>query len=161
MYYSVEDGREITTPEQGICRGCALSPLIGASLLHHVDSYFAAQENVFYLRYMDDFVLLTRTRWQLRRSVKRMHEFFNLSGFATHPDKTQLGRIEHGFDWLGLWFTPTGTSIAPRALENHRAQRMRLYEQARRRGLSQTAIDERVQAYEARWNIWAKGMLRR
>ncbi|VEI77001.1 Retron-type reverse transcriptase [Serratia fonticola] len=161
VYYSVEDGGEITTPEQGICRGCALSPLIGASLLHHVDRYFAAQENVFYLRYMDDFVLLTRTRWQLRRCVKRMHEFFNLSGFETHPDKTQLGRIEHGFDWLGLWFTPTGTSIAPRALENYRAQRMRLYEQARRRGLSQAATDERVHAYETRWNIWAKGMLRR
>lgn len=161
LYYSVEDGGEIHTPEQGICRGCALSPLIGGSLLHHVDSCFSAQDGIFYLRYMDDFVLLTRTRWQLRRCVKRMHEFFNLSGFETHPDKTQLGRIEHGFDWLGLWFTPTGTSIAPRALENHRAQRMRLYEQARRRGLSQTATNERVQAYEARWNIWAKGMLLR
>ncbi|CAI1244873.1 Reverse transcriptase (RNA-dependent DNA polymerase) [Serratia fonticola] len=109
---------------------------------------------------MDDFVLLTRTRWQLQRCIKRLHEFFNLSGFETHPDKTQLGRIEHGFDWLGVWFTPTRTTIAPRALENYRAQRMRLYEQARRRGLSATETAELVQAYEARWNIWAKGMLR-
>ncbi|WP_258090193.1 reverse transcriptase domain-containing protein [Serratia liquefaciens] len=161
LYYSVEDGGEIFTPQHGICRGCALSPLMGASLLHHVDSYFAAQERTFYARYMDDFVLLTHTRWQLRSCVKRLHEFFNLSGFETHPDKTQLGRIEHGFDWLGLWFTPTGTTVAPRALENHRAQRMRLYEQARRRGLSQTATEQRVQAYEMRWNIWAKAMLSR
>jgi hypothetical protein len=57
---------------------------------------------------MDDFLVLTRTRWQLRRCVKRLHEFFDLGGFETHPDKTQLGRIEHGFDWLGVWFTPTG-----------------------------------------------------
>lgn len=104
-------------------------------------------------------MLRTRTRWQLRRGVKHLHEFFNQGGFEAHPDKTQLGRIEHGFDWLGVWFTPTGTSIAPRALENHRAQRLRLYEQARRRGLSATEADARVQAYLTRWNIWVMQML--
>lgn len=98
VHYSVEDGGEFYSPPSGICRGCALSPLIGASLLHHVDSFFNAQEGVFYVRYMDDFLVLTRTRWQLRRCVKRLHEFFDLGGFETHPDKTQLGRIERGFD---------------------------------------------------------------
>lgn len=160
LYYSVEDGGEFHTPEHGICRGCALSPMIGASLLHHVDSYFNAQEGAFYVRYMDDFVVLTRTRWQLRRCVKRLHEFFNWGGFEAHPDKTQLGRIEHGFDWLGVWFTPTGTTIAPRALENHRARRARLYEQARRQKLSPTETELRVRTYETRWTIWAEGMLR-
>ena len=159
LYYSVEDGGDIFTPEKGICRGSALSPLMGAALLYHVDGHFAAVRGIFYARYMDDFVLLTRTRWQLRRCVKHLHEFFNQGGFETHPDKTQLGRIEHGFDWLGVWFTPTGTSIAPRALENHRAQRLRLYEQARRRGLSATDADARVQAYLIRWNIWVMQML--
>lgn len=157
--YSVEDGGDIFTPDKGICRGCALSPLMGAALLYHVDDHFAAVEGIFYARYMDDFVLLTRTRWQLRRCVKQLHEFFNLGGFETHPDKTQLGRIEHGFDWLGVWFTPAGTSIAPRALENHLTQRLRLYEQARRRGLLATEADARVQAYLTRWNIWVMQML--
>lgn len=77
----------------GICRGCALSPLIGGSLLHHVDNFFNAQEGLWYARYMDDFLLFTRTRWQLRRSVKRLHEFFDPGGFETHPDKTQLGNM--------------------------------------------------------------------
>lgn len=161
VHYSVEEGGEIFTPQHGICRGCALSPLIGASLLHHVDSDFAAQAGTFYLRYMDDFVMFVRTRWQLRRCVKQLHHYFNLAGFETHPDKTQLGRIEQGFDWLGVWFTPEGTIIAPRALENYRVQRLRLYEQARRRGLSATETGARVQAYEARWTTWAQGMLRR
>lgn len=58
LYYSAEDGGEFHTPEHGICRGCALSPLIGASLLHHVDSYFNAQEGTYYTRYMDDFCFL-------------------------------------------------------------------------------------------------------
>lgn len=142
-----------------ICRGCALSPLPGGSLLHHVDNFFNAQEGLWYARDRDDFLLFTRTRWQLRRSVKRLHEFFDLGGFETHPDKTQRGRNAQGFDWLGIWFTPTGTAIAPRALENHRVRRARLYEQARRQGLSSTETELRVRTYEARWAIWARRML--
>jgi len=57
LHYSVEHGGEFITPTSGICRGCALSPLIGASLLHHVDAYFASQEEVFYARHMDDFLI--------------------------------------------------------------------------------------------------------
>ncbi|BEO54296.1 hypothetical protein SMQE21_42360 [Serratia marcescens] len=159
VHYSVEDGGEFYTPPNGICRGCALSPLIGGSLLHHVDSFFNAQEGVWYARYMDDFLLFIRTRWQLRRSVKRRHEFFDLGGFETHPDKTQLGRIKHGFDWLGVWFTSSGTTIAPRALENHHARRARLYEQACRQKLSKAETELRVRTYEARWREWADVML--
>ncbi|EMH4109428.1 transposase [Serratia marcescens] len=159
LYYSVEDGGEFHTPKQGICRSCPLSPLFGASLLYHVDAHFSAQEGIFYSRYMDDFLLLTRTRWPLRRSVKQLHQFFNLGGFETHPDKTQLGRIEQGFDWLGVEFSDAEPCIAARALSNHHARRLRLYEQARRRGLSAAATHARVQAYEARWKKWAAGLL--
>ncbi|EPZ8126179.1 hypothetical protein ACXV6R_004084 [Yersinia enterocolitica] len=91
--------------------------------------------------------------------VKQLSTFFDLGGFSIHPDKTQVGKIEYGFDWLGLWFGPEGPTIAPRALENHRARRVRLYEQARRKKLSVTETDVLVQAYEARWNRWAEGML--
>ncbi len=27
---------------------------------------------------------------------------------AQHPGKTQLGRTEQGFDWMGLWFKRNG-----------------------------------------------------
>jgi len=121
VHYSVESGGEICTPVNGIPRGCALSPLVGASLLRHIDGYYRSlnPDEVFYVRYMDDFLLLTRTRWQLRR---------------------------------GVWFAPDWATIAPRALNNHRE---RLYEQARRRGLSHEAASERVRAYEVRWKRWA------
>lgn len=156
--YSVEDGGEFYTPQQGISRGCALSPLLGASLLHHVDAHFAANTEVFYVRYMDDFLLLSPRRWPLRRAIRQLHDFLQPGGFELHPDKTQLGRLEKGFDWLGLWFGPEGTTIAPRALNNHRERCLRLYEQARRRGLSESAANERVRAYQARWEQWANSL---
>ena len=159
VYYSVEAGGEFYSPPTGICRGCSLSPLIGASLLHHVDQYFGAQDNLFYCRYMDDFVVLASGRWPLRRAVKALHRYFALDGFEAHPDKTQLGRIEDGFEWLGVWFTSAEPAIGVRALNNHRERRLRLYEQARASGQSKEEAEARVRAYEARWQQWAARML--
>ncbi|MCZ9212498.1 hypothetical protein OM341_22850 [Escherichia albertii] len=112
---------------------------------------------MYYVRYMDDFLFLSTRRWPLRRAVRRLHDYFEGTGFECHPDKTQVGRTERGFDWLGVWFDATGpTGIAPRAKENHRARRLRLEEQACRRGLSEVAVQHRVQQYEARWLLWAE-----
>jgi hypothetical protein len=159
LYYSIEDGGEIFTPERGIARGCSLSPLVGASLLHHMDTNFGGREDIYYARHMDDFLFFTRTRDHLRRVVKQVYEYFDLSGFIPHPDKTQLGRIEKGFDWLGIWFGETETTIAPRAVENHRLRRVQLYERARFSGMTHAEAELRVRAYVKRWNIWAQGML--
>ncbi|MBK4715072.1 MULTISPECIES: reverse transcriptase domain-containing protein [Tenebrionibacter/Tenebrionicola group] len=162
LHYSVEQGGEFHTPVTGIPRGCALSPLNGASFLQHIDGYYESlpPEDYFYARYMDDFLLLTRTRWQLRRGIQQLASFFELSGFERHPDKTQTGRIERGFDWLGVWFGADGPAIAPRALQNHRERRVRLFEQIRRKGYSSEEARRRMQAYELRWITWAKGILR-
>lgn len=160
IWYTVEHGGEFFTPQGGICRGSALSPLLGVSFLWYVDSAFRRQEDIYYVRYMDDFLFLSARRWPLRRAVRRLHDYFEDTGFECHPDKTQVGRIERGFDWLGVWFDATGpTGIAPRAKENHRARRLRLEEQARRCGLSEEAVRLRVQQYEARWKKWAERQL--
>lgn len=160
LYYSVEDGGEIHTPELGISRGCALSPLFGATLLHYVDCHFTHEEGLFYVRYMDDFLFLSERRWPIRRSRTKLLDLMDQAGFVVHPDKTQVGYVSKGFDWLGVWFTDQGpTCIAPRALENHRLRQLRLEEQLRREGLNSAAIEERRQQYVKRWRQWAEERL--
>jgi hypothetical protein len=159
--YSVECAGEFYTPKYGIPRGCALSPIIGASHLFHIDSYFSVQEGLFYSRYMDDFLILSRTRWKLRKAVKQLNIFFNLGGFEQHPDKTQLGRLSSGFDWLGVAFNDSGaTGIAPRSRLKHQERSLRLYEQSRLKGLTDSESKNRVQAYVTRWDRWANSILR-
>ncbi|EBV5086370.1 transposase [Salmonella enterica subsp. enterica serovar Minnesota] len=161
LYYSVENGGEFYTPKTGISRGCALSPLMGATLLRYVDSYFSHEEGISYVRYMDDFLFLSDRRWPVRRARMRLLEFFDAEEFECHADKTQCGRVARGFDWLGVWFTDQGaTGIAPRALQNHRERRLRLEELSVRRGLRGAALEERMQRYDFRWKTWAEGQLR-
>lgn len=46
-----------------------------------------------------------------------------------HPDKTFIGRIECGFDFLGYRFTRAGLSVARKTIENFLEKASRLYEQ--------------------------------
>ncbi|CSQ83036.1 hypothetical protein AW008_16430 [Shigella sonnei] len=63
------------------------------------------------MRDMDNFILLTRTRWRLRQSVALLNEFLDWGGFKQHPDKTYIGKISHGMDWLGHSLMNTGPPV--------------------------------------------------
>ena len=57
---------------------------------------------------MDDFLILCKTRWQLKRAVKKLNQYFHHYGFNQHLDKTFIGRLSKGFDWLGYQYAETG-----------------------------------------------------
>jgi RNA-directed DNA polymerase len=154
LHYSVEDGGNFHTPKLGIARSSSLSPLLAAFHLFAVDEHFANQPHLYYARYMDDFIIFTRSRWHLRRAVRELNQFFSRFGFVQHPDKTFIGLIRKGFDWMGAWFTDQGhTDIAPRALVNHQNTLRQLYEQTRHLPLERQA--SQVAEYVHRWNTWA------
>ena len=56
---------------RGLPRGCPLSPALGGFFLYELDQQFVSSD-VFYLRYMDDLLVLTKTRWKLRRAVRQL-----------------------------------------------------------------------------------------
>ena len=62
------EGGVYTAVTQGISAGCPLSPLMGALYLKPLDDQMERLD-LPYLRYMDDWVILAKTRWALRRVV--------------------------------------------------------------------------------------------
>lgn len=165
LYYTVEDGGMFHTPEKGISRGCPLSPLMGALHLYDMDEHFSEQKNIHYARYMDDVIILAKSRWQLRRHTKQLMQWFRDYGFEAHPDKTFIGRAEKGFDWMGAWLKREGvTDIAPRAKANHREKVRRLYERLARvplwaRKRERQRVNAKVSTYRKRWTIWAGALM--
>jgi len=50
-------------------------------------------------------------------------------GLEKHPDKTFIGRIERGFDFLGYRFRLAGLTLAKQTIANLIEKASRLYEQ--------------------------------
>ena len=137
----------------GIPRGCVLSPLIGAFFLDCLDRQMQGLE-IFYVRFMDDFIVLASTRWKLRRAIKVVNQFLHGLKLDKHPDKTFVGRTEKGFDFLGDHFNTHGLSVAKQTLEQFVERATRLYEQS----LKAPSCDaSRLGLYVRRWMGWVSG----
>ncbi len=67
-----------------------------------------------------------------------------------HPDKTFIGRIEKGFEFLGYHFGPNGLGVAKATIEKFIKQASRLYEQKR---IGKVAPDA-LGMYIRRWMRW-------
>jgi len=63
---------------------------------------------------MDDWVILAPSRWKLRAAIRLVNETLAELKLQQHPDKTFIGRVSRGFDFLGYLFTPAGWR-SPRA----------------------------------------------
>jgi hypothetical protein len=78
---------------------------------------------------MDDILILATTRWKLRKAILALNQTFDGLKLAKHPDKTAMGRVERGFDFLGYHFKPQGISLATQTLANFASKALWLYEQ--------------------------------
>ena len=91
--------------EQSISLGCPLSPLLGALFLDVLDRRMEAA-GLCYGRFMDDWLVLAPTRWKLRDAIKRVNQTLAELKVEQHPDKTFIGRICRGFEFLGYRIHP-------------------------------------------------------
>jgi RNA-directed DNA polymerase len=69
-----------------------------------------------------------------------------------HPEKTVIGSIEKGFDFLGYHISPEGLSVARKTVENFIERSARLYEQEPEGGVS----SPRLGLYVKRWYRWVR-----
>ncbi len=106
---TAERGGQFWDYEKGISLGCPLSPLMGALFLKCLDQRME-KSGLFYVRFMDDILVLSPTRWKLRKAVKVVNGMLGSLGLEKHPDKTFIGRIEKGFD-LPLLSLPARRAI--------------------------------------------------
>ena len=140
----------------GMVAGGALSPLLGALYLLPLDKVMELcmrNQKIFYIRYMDDIIILSKTRWHLRMAIKTLYAVIQPLGLQMHrQEKYFIGRIEKGFDFLGYHFYPY-RKLRP-SVESLR----RLVERARR--LYEQGNDiNRLRQYVSRWTSWLWGGL--
>ena len=81
---------------KGACRALSANisqfrHLCKSDVASFYDSDDSILKNCFYVRYMDDWVILTKTRRQLRRVIKKMHQVMDRLKFKLALDKTFIG----------------------------------------------------------------------
>ena len=151
---TVEHGGLFHDHRQGISRGCPLSPLIGAFFLRRLDEQMT-RLGLFYVRFMDDVLVLAPTRWKLRKAVAAVNRGLGALGLAKHPDKTFVGRTAKGFDFLGYHFGRERLTVAKATLERFVERATRLYEQ----GPGEPEGSHRLGTYVRRWAQWVRAGL--
>ncbi len=137
---------------RGMVAGGALSPLLGALYLLPLDiamEQHIAAGSIHYVRYMDDIVILAKTRWHLRAAIRSLIEVIESLGLCLHQQKRFIGRIDKGFDFLGYQIHPS-RRLRPSAesLRRLAVRAGRLYEQG--------DDSRRLRRYVTRWTrrLW-------
>jgi RNA-directed DNA polymerase len=147
---SVERGGTFKSITCGISRGCPLSPVIAAYYLKSLDVQVEGDTHYFYRRFMDDVIVLAKTRWHLRKAVKTVNQHFNQLKVEQAPDKTFIGRIDKGFDFLGYRFGLPELGLAEKTISNAVNKVRQLYEQKQTAPKRAAMLDD----YITRWLRW-------
>ena len=132
----------------------AVHPLNAAVYLHDLDRAFE-RTGLFYVRFMDDILILAPTRWKIRKAMAVVRSMLSRLRLDTHPGKTFIGRIDKGFDFLGYQFSRTRLRVARSTLRKSNEHIVRLYEQ-KKKGPDWPLVLER---YVRRWRGWVMGGL--
>ena len=99
----VDDGGRVYDPERGIPLRCTLSPFFGSLYLKPLDLAFGSMD-VFYRRYVDDIIVLLRSKHQFSKAKKRLYEVLRSLKLELSPQKTKMGKLSR-YHFLGVAFT--------------------------------------------------------
>lgn len=139
----------------GIPLGCSLSPLMAALYLDRLDRSMESLETkgIFYVRFMDDWVILAPTRAKFRLAIRIVNEVLAALGLEKHPDKTFIGKLSRGFEALGYCFADKQGIVGPSTISIRRFADRIFERQARHEGR------ESLQRYVTHWLSWCCGGL--
>ena len=134
--------------DKSIPRGCSMSPLLAAIYLMPLDHAIKNIKDVFYVRFMDDFVVMTKSKAKCRAAIKTMHRVLGELKLTVAKDKTFIGRVARGLSFLGYDLAPGKTRASVASLQRCFAKTAKLKETG--------ASSDRLLQYWQNWQRWAR-----
>lgn len=140
--------------------GSQLIQIAGISVLDEFDHYVKEQLHArYYLRYMDDFLIISDDPEYLSWCKNLIEIFLNGIGFELNQKKTTIYPIEKGIEFLGFNFKLTDTGkvlmlIKSANVKRERRKLRRLVAKSKRGGLPRDKAEE---SYAAWRNHASKG----
>jgi RNA-directed DNA polymerase len=162
----------IINPTNGIPRRSSLSNFFSAIYLAELDRAFDKKSGIFYLRYQDDIIALTRTKREFEYVKRRIKKIFSELKLRYARTKTKMGVLNRGFHMLGIEFKlnieprskGVAQSVKTGASQSHSSKnhlQMLLHERCCFRAQEKVSFKEadsespdKVQRYLLNWSRW-------
>ena len=96
---------------KGTPQGGVISPLLSNIVLNHLD-WFLTRQNLKFVRYADDFVILCKTKPEADRALELTRAYLYEMELEDSSEKTKISHFSEGFDFLG--FTIKSRSVQMR-----------------------------------------------
>ena len=152
--------REQYPGEKGYNPGSQLIQIAGISVLDGMDHFIKEKLHAkFYIRYMDDFMIIHPDRDYLENCVQAVTAFLKNLKFIINPEKTKIFPLSEGINYLGFFFRMTETgkvlmTIRPENVKRERKKLRRLVAKSKRGLIPREKVRE---SYEAWRNHASKG----
>lgn len=97
-----------TRPDKGIPLGNLTSQLFSNIYLNELDQYVKRELRIkHYIRYADDFVLLSANQPELKADIMKISDFLKQKlALSLHPNKISIRKFSQGVDFLGYIIFP-------------------------------------------------------
>lgn len=90
---------------KGLPIGNMTSQILAVTYLNELDHYIKEKLKIkYYIRYMDDGILLHNDKEYLKYCLKEIEKILNLYKLKLNPQKTKINNIKTGIDFLGFRF---------------------------------------------------------
>lgn len=146
--------------DKGYNPGSQLIQIAGISILDKFDHFVKEQLHAqLYIRYMDDFLIISHDKAFLQRCMDEIREQLAQIGFELNEKKTRIYELSDGVEFLGFIYRLTDTGkvlkiVRPENVKRERKKLRRLVAKSKRGYLPREKVDE---SYAAWRNHASKG----
>lgn len=139
--------------DKGYNPGSQLVQIAGVAMLDEMDHFIKEQLHVkYYLRYMDDFLIIHNDFRYLETCLSKITRFLADLKFETNPKKTRIYPLQNGIDFLGFRFSLTDSGkvimlILPENVKRERRKLARLVKKSLVGKIPKKSVDESYQAW--------------
>lgn len=116
---------------RGVPQGLPISNLLAEIAMQEVDGKFGNDTGTFYLRYVDDIIILCNQN-QAEKICDEVVAACRAISLTVHDpkipgSKSSLGLVSGSIDYLGYVFSPTKISVRPESVSNLKASIARVF----------------------------------
>jgi hypothetical protein len=144
---------------RGVPQGLPISNLLAEIAMQEVDGRFGNATGTFYLRYVDDIIILCNHNEVEKICDEVMAACHEISLTVHDPklpgSKSRFGLISESIDYLGYVFSPTKVSVRPESISNLKASIARVFTRYKyevARGGGATAAESKART-ECLWKL--------